>query len=180
MTTPLEKPEPGPQSPGGPVTATPERSPVATVVLIADDNVDSANTLRQILEHFGCKVHVAYDGPTAMATAESQRPHVAMLDIAMPGASGYDVARWIRQQGWGRTMRLVAHTAYGDAGAIEQAREAGFDLHLRKPVGVGELMQALGIGRDEDFARSQAARFADVDFEPPKANFTGKSVDLGE
>ena len=147
MTTTVEELEHRQHSPPArPEAATAsEQSAASRVVLIADDNLDAANSLSMLLVHLGCKVHVAYDGLAAMRSAELVRPHAAVLDIAMPGASGHEVARWIRRQDWGSATRLIALTAFGEARDIERAREAGFDMHLRKPAGPHELMQALGI-----------------------------------
>jgi CheY-like chemotaxis protein len=113
------------------------------VVLIADDNVDAAETLRLLLAFALLTVHIAHDGLKAIELAEAVRPDVAVLDISMPGANGFDVARWIRKQPWGRHVRLVALTAWATKGDIEKSREAGFDTHLRKPAAMDELTQAL-------------------------------------
>jgi CheY-like chemotaxis protein len=115
------------------------------VVLIADDNVDAAETLRTLLSFSAHTVHVVHDGLAAMSFAEELRPELVVLDIGMPGADGYEVARWIRGQSWGNGPRLVALTAWATADDIQKSRNAGFDAHLRKPAGLAELQQALGI-----------------------------------
>ena len=101
-------------------------------VLIADDNRDAADTLALCLQLDGHRVIVAYDGLSAIEQATREQPPVLLLDIGMPGLDGYEVARRIRQQDWGRQARLVALTGGGVDWAHAQA--AGFDSHLLKPV----------------------------------------------
>lgn len=101
-------------------------------VLIADDNRDAADTLALCLQLDGHAVIVAYDGLSAVELATREQPPVLLLDIGMPGLNGYEVARRIRQQDWGRQARLVALTGGGVNWAYAQA--AGFDSHVLKPV----------------------------------------------
>ena len=74
-------------------------------VLIVDDLRDSADTLAMVLQLAGHEVQTAYDGATALATAESFRPNVVLLDIGMPKLNGYDVARELRANGWAGDWR---------------------------------------------------------------------------
>ena len=76
----------------------------------------------------------AQDGSDAWLSAERHRPDVALLDIGMPCANGYEVARRIRNEPWGRTMVLVALTGWGQESDRRRSHEAGFDSHLTKPV----------------------------------------------
>lgn len=115
----------------------------ATDVLVADDNVDAADVLAVLLGECGYAVQTAYDGLAAMKAAEALRPRAAVLDIKMPGASGHDVARWIRRQPWGAETLLIALTAYGSPADRALTRDAGFDLHLVKPASPAELLEAL-------------------------------------
>ena len=101
-------------------------------VLIADDNRDAADTLALCLQLDGHRVIVAYDGLLAIEQATREQPRVLLLDIGMPVLNGYEVARRIRQQDWGRQARLVALTGGGVDWAHAQA--AGFDSHVLKPV----------------------------------------------
>ena len=101
-------------------------------VLIADDNRDAADTLALCLQLDGHRVIVAYDGLSAIEQATREQPRVLLLDIGMPVLNGYEVARRIRQQDWGRQARLVALTGGGVDWAHAQA--AGFDSHVLKPV----------------------------------------------
>ena len=112
-------------------------------VLLADDNADAANLLALLLEAEGHAVHTAFDGISAMALADTQRPDVMVLDIGMPGANGYEVARWVREQPWGAAVRLVAVTGWGHEHDGGRALDAGFDVRLVKPVDMAQLLAAL-------------------------------------
>ena len=103
-------------------------------VLIVDDNVDAAETLAMVLELDGHRVDVAHDGPRGLRLAEEARPEVVLLDIGLPKMNGYEVARHIRRQPWGAAMTLVAVTGWGQEDDKRRATEAGFDLHLTKPI----------------------------------------------
>jgi PAS domain S-box-containing protein len=103
-------------------------------VLVADDSQDGADSLAFLLKAAGHDVFTAYDGRSAIRLAEEHRPDVVLLDIGMPEVSGYDVARTIRREVWGRSMRLVALTGWGQAEHRRRSIEAGFDDHLVKPV----------------------------------------------
>ena len=108
-------------------------------VLIADDNRDGAEIMAMLLSHSGYDVQLAHTGPDAVDVAAKQRPDVAILDIGMPGMSGYDVARRIRSQPWGTGMMLIAVTGWGQEDDKRKAKEAGFDHHLTKPIDPGAL-----------------------------------------
>jgi signal transduction histidine kinase len=112
-------------------------------VLIADDNHDAAETLALLLRLFRHEVYVAGDGPAALELAERVRPDVAVLDIGMPGLTGYKVAERIRSEPWGRAMLLIAVTGWGQQSDKDKAQRAGFDHHLTKPVDPSELEQLL-------------------------------------
>ncbi len=112
------------------------------VVLVADDNADAADSLGVLLGFAGHEVHIAYDGCQAIAVARNVCPTVAVLDIGMPGATGYEVASWIRTQRWGGNTRLIALTAYDSRESVAQSFGAGFDVHLTKPSGYDEVLDA--------------------------------------
>ncbi|HSN98166.1 MAG TPA: ATP-binding protein, partial [Candidatus Nanopelagicales bacterium] len=103
-------------------------------VLVADDNQDSAESLALLLEIMGHRVWVVHDGPEALAAARELRPDIAVMDIGMPGMSGYDVARRIRDLPELAGVVLVAMTGWGQEEDRRRSREAGFDHHLVKPV----------------------------------------------
>jgi len=112
-------------------------------VLVADDNEDSAETMAMLLEALGNEVRVAHDGAQAVEQAEAFRPSVVLLDIGMPRVDGYEAARRIRAQAWGRDMVLVALTGWGQDEDRRRSQEAGFDRHLIKPVDIDALQQVL-------------------------------------
>lgn len=112
-------------------------------ILVADDSQDGADSLAFLLRAGGHEVHVAYEGRTAIRLAEELRPDVVLLDIGMPEVSGYDVARAIRREAWGRNMRLVALTGWGQAEHRRRSLEVGFDDHLVKPVELDVLEDVL-------------------------------------
>jgi PAS domain S-box-containing protein len=111
-------------------------------VLIADDNKDAADSLERILRFYGYDVQVAYDGVAALRATPAFDPHFAILDIGMPGASGYDVAREIRVR-HGKAITLVALTGWGQEADRRRSMEAGFDYHLTKPVDPQDLNDLL-------------------------------------
>jgi CheY-like chemotaxis protein/two-component sensor histidine kinase len=103
-------------------------------LIVADDNRDAATTLSAILELGGYAVTTVFSGEDALVAGASLRPDALVLDIGMPGMSGYDLARRIRHEAWGRDVYLLALTGWGQAHDKEAARIAGFDDHLTKPV----------------------------------------------
>jgi signal transduction histidine kinase/ActR/RegA family two-component response regulator len=103
-------------------------------VLVADDFPESAQLLARLLRQDGNDVRVALDGHEAVETAASFQPDIVLLDIAMPKLSGYEAARKIRQQPWGKKTILIALTGWGQQQDRRRTREAGFDVHLTKPV----------------------------------------------
>jgi CheY-like chemotaxis protein len=112
--------------------------------LVVDDNVDAADSLATLLRVTGHEAITAHDGVEALATAERFRPEVVFLDIGMPRMNGYDAARRIRQQEWGRDVLLVALTGWGKDEDRRRSRDAGFDAHLVKPADSNELLRLLG------------------------------------
>ena len=102
-------------------------------VLVVDDNVDAAQTLAMLLEFSGYEVRMAHDGLSAVEAALAWRPDAALLDIGLPGLSGYGVARRIRLEATLQGMVLIALTGYGQETDRQLSREAGFDHHLAKP-----------------------------------------------
>jgi CheY-like chemotaxis protein len=87
-----------------------------------------------LLQFEGHDVHTAFDGEAALRSAERLLPDVALIDIGMPKANGYEVAQRIREESWGDRIYLVALTGWGQEADRQRAKEAGFDLHLLKPV----------------------------------------------
>ncbi|HVK18459.1 MAG TPA: response regulator [Fimbriiglobus sp.] len=112
-------------------------------VLCVDDYHDSADSMAMLLEMLGCEVEVSYGGAAALALADVFRPDVCLLDINMPGMDGCELARQLRQHLAGRRLLLVAMTALGSESHRGLTADAGFDLHLTKPVEISALTAAL-------------------------------------
>ncbi len=102
-------------------------------VLVVDDNEDAVETMALLLESQGHSVVTATTGPLALARAAEMQPDVVLLDIGLPGMSGYEVARALRAAAAQPTPVLVAISGYGREADREQARQAGFNHHLVKP-----------------------------------------------
>ncbi len=103
-------------------------------ILVVDDNRDSAISLGMMLELMGNEVRTAHDGLEAVQAAEVFRPDVVLLDIGLPKLNGYEAARRIRGQPWGRDMVLIAVTGWGQEEDKRRSKEAGFNFHMVKPV----------------------------------------------
>jgi CheY-like chemotaxis protein len=116
------------------------------VVLVADDNADSADSLALLLRSTGHDVHTARDGVEAVAAAERLRPSIVLLDVGMPRMNGYDAARKIRAQPWGRNVLLIAQTGWSQDEDRRRSAEAGFDAHLTKPIDLALLQQLVARG----------------------------------
>jgi CheY-like chemotaxis protein len=116
---------------------------VAQRVLVVDDNADAAATLELLLKSLGHETRVAHDGFEALRVAPRFRPDIVLLDIGMPGLDGYEVARRLRSLERERPFRIVAITGWGQEADRQKSREAGFDVHLVKPVEPKELARVL-------------------------------------
>ena len=112
-------------------------------VLVADDNADAATTLSTLLEFDGHQVRTAADGDEALLVAQSFLPDLIFLDIGMPGQTGHEVAKKMRTLPNLNQSMLVALTGWGTDQDRDLSREAGFDKHLTKPVGLAEITNVL-------------------------------------
>jgi signal transduction histidine kinase/ActR/RegA family two-component response regulator len=112
-------------------------------VLIVDDNADAARTFAEIASLWKHDVRVAHDGAAALEMANAYHPDVVLLDIGLPGMSGYQVARQLRLQPEFAHTLLVAVTGYGQEEDRRRSREAGFNHHLVKPVAPDALYELL-------------------------------------
>jgi CheY-like chemotaxis protein len=142
----VESPNRGGSQPADPKER-PARGPRRRIV-VADDNVDSAQSLAMMLSLMGHEVSAAHDGQGALELAETIKPDVILLDIGMPRLNGYEAARRIRKQQWGQDVLLVALTGWGQDEDKRRAEEAGFDHHFTKPVAPAALAQLLAGPRD--------------------------------
>ena len=112
-------------------------------ILVVDDHRDGAESMAALLGLQGHEVKMAHDGPSALAAAEAFRPEVMLLDIGLPGLSGYEVCRRLREAPWGRQIVVIALTGWGDQDAVKKGEAAGFDRHLVKPVDEAILVATL-------------------------------------
>ena len=113
-------------------------------VLIVDDNIDAAESLGLLLAALGHEVELAYDGVQALTKVGAFNPEIVLLDIGLPHMNGYEVARRIKHT-WGADgPLLIALTGWGQDEDRRQAREAGFDHHLTKPVEISVLAGLIG------------------------------------
>jgi len=138
LTAVAEAPEDNPDQP--------KAEPVIQVrrnILIADDNQDALESLALMLRMEGHEVHCASDGEEALLLAGQRRPEIVVLDVGMPKLDGCEVARRIRAESWGRDAVLVALTGWGQEVDRRRSREAGFDMHLVKPVDPATLCDML-------------------------------------
>jgi signal transduction histidine kinase len=119
------------------VTAAPRR------ILIVDDNRDALESLAALMEMAGHIVRTAGDGELALALANEFRPDLILLDLGLPKLDGYEVARRIRSESWGKSMVLVALTGWGQDTDRRRTRETGFDSHLVKPLDLEVLTRFL-------------------------------------
>jgi PAS domain S-box-containing protein len=136
LASPVESPMPARRA-IAPEPMTPRR------VLVVDDLLDSAESLAMLLRLDGHEVRVANDGPSALEAAQRFRPELVLLDLGLPGLSGFEVCRRIRKEPWGREVFVVALTGWGQDEDRRKSEEAGFDAHLVKPVHPEELRSIL-------------------------------------
>ncbi|HYG62802.1 MAG TPA: ATP-binding protein, partial [Thermoanaerobaculia bacterium] len=119
-------------------------------ILVIEDNVDAAESMQLLLELAGHQVTTAFDGPSGVSEAHRFQPSVVLCDIGLPGdMDGYAVARELRRDGLPASAKLIALTGYGQEEDQRRSREAGFDLHLTKPVdpaALGKLLAELPAG----------------------------------
>src|SRR5262249_20594000 len=116
--------------------------PARDIVLI-EDNEDFRGGLRGLLELWGHRVEEAATGRRGLELVRASRPEIVLVDLGLPDLDGYAVARSIRSVPGGKAIFLVAITGYGQPEDRRQAQEAGFDMHLTKPVAPAELAAVL-------------------------------------
>ncbi|MGN6547448.1 MAG: ATP-binding protein [Aureliella sp.] len=112
-------------------------------ILVVDDNKDAALSLALVLKLMGNETKTAHDGLEALQAAAGFRPELVLLDIGMPRLNGYDTAKRIRQEPWGKGVTLVALTGWGQEEDRRRSKDAGFDSHITKPIEPAALEQLL-------------------------------------
>ena len=141
FTLPQSMPTHHPAIPAGPTRpAQPQR------VLLIEDNLDTAEALKMLLELSGHIVTVAHSGSEGIEQARRHRPQVVVCDIGLPGANGYDVARALRSDPENHSTYMIAMTGYGGDEDKRMAIAAGFDQHLTKPIAIDALEHLLTRG----------------------------------
>jgi PAS domain S-box-containing protein len=118
-----------------------EQAPLVRRVLVADDNVDSADMEAALLSAVGCEVRTVYDGESTLREAERFRPEIVLLDIGMPDIDGHEVCARIRSQPWGGSIVLIAVSGWGQENDRRRSARAGFNMHLVKPVDPDALLR---------------------------------------
>jgi len=112
-------------------------------ILLVDDNVDAAEIMGVLLESLGHQVRTARDGVSGVQMARRFRPDLILLDVGLPTMNGYEAARYLREQPETEHVVLVALTGYGQPEDRRRSQEAGFDLHVLKPLGMDSLLEIL-------------------------------------
>lgn len=112
-------------------------------LLVVDDNKDAAESMSMLLEMWGHEVAFAFDGPSALETAEQWQPEAVFLDIGLPGMDGYEVAERLRELPHAKDAVLIAITGYGQDDDRLRSVRAGIDHHLVKPVAPDALRSLL-------------------------------------
>jgi signal transduction histidine kinase/CheY-like chemotaxis protein len=133
----------GPTQNGDARPASPNPKPSSRRILIVDDNVDAAESLRILLSLVGYEVQLAHDGLAALRVAADFQPEVILLDIGLPRLDGYEVARRLRERPEMAKVLLIALTGYGQDEDRRRSHEAGFNAHLVKPIELTDLQLAL-------------------------------------
>jgi CheY-like chemotaxis protein len=113
-------------------------------VLVVDDNIDSADSLSRVLQMLGYETHTENDGLGAVQAAAAFLPRAIFLDIGLPKLNGLEAAKRIRRQPKGEDILLVALSGWGQDEDRRKSKEAGFDYHFVKPVGIETLTDLLG------------------------------------
>jgi PAS domain S-box-containing protein len=112
-------------------------------ILVVDDSHDIATSTADLLAILGHETFIAHDGEEAVALVKSVKPSVVLLDIGLPKRSGHEVAKWIRAQPGGADLLLIALSGWGQKEDVRKSREAGFDMHLVKPVELDTLSEII-------------------------------------
>jgi CheY-like chemotaxis protein len=134
----------------GDAPAVPASEQAPSRIMLVDDNVDFATSLALLLQTLGHEVRVAHDASEALAIAVKFAPEFAFLDLGLPRVSGYELARQLRANPATERIVLIALSGWGQQQDRDRSREAGFALHLVKPIelqGVEAALRTLAEGR---------------------------------
>ena len=136
VTEKIHQPSPVPDEDKPPI-------PAGRRILIVDDNLDSALSLSMLLQLVGHETHNAHDGLEAVEIAARVKPDVILLDIGLPKLNGYEVCRRVRALPGGKEVMIIGLSGWGRDEDREMSRDAGFDVHLVKPVDFDALTKLL-------------------------------------
>jgi signal transduction histidine kinase/ActR/RegA family two-component response regulator len=125
---------------------------VSSRILIVDDNLDSAKSLFEVLTLVGNQVFIAHDGEEAIEAAERLRPDAILLDIGLPKLNGFEACKRIRENAWAKDTFIIALTGWGQDEDRHKSAQAGFDVHMVKPVDLTELLNMLSHPPQRDAA----------------------------
>jgi len=117
--------------------------PLAGRILVVDDLPDAATSLAMVCQLYGAETRIARDGREALAIGATFLPDVVLMDITMPNMNGYDAARHLRMEPWGKSVVLIALTGWGRTTDVQAAQTAGFDGHLLKPVEADAMLRVI-------------------------------------
>ena len=116
---------------------------MALRIVVVDDNIDLVESLLSVLELLGHEAYGAMSGADGVRLVEEKQPDVALIDVGMPGMSGFEVAAQIRRRSWGHSLVLIALTGWGRDEDRDLCRDAGFDHVALKPVDLDYLQVML-------------------------------------
>ena len=116
--------------------------------LVVDDSADTAKSLARLLRLSGHEAYVAHDAPSALVLARGERPEVFLIDIGLPGMTGYELAEHLRREGFA-SATLIAISGYGQEQDIQRSRDAGINHHLVKPIDFDSLLALLARAHPE-------------------------------
>jgi CheY-like chemotaxis protein/anti-sigma regulatory factor (Ser/Thr protein kinase) len=136
-------PEPPPPESGARQLRNDKPLTVRRRILVVDDNADARESLYSLVTRLGNDVRCAQDGLEALQVAQAFQPEIVLMDLGMPNLNGYEAARRMRQEPWGREIALVATTGWGQDEDRRRTAEAGFDRHLVKPIEIASLREIL-------------------------------------
>jgi CheY-like chemotaxis protein len=119
-------------------------------VLVVDDHHDGAETLGEFLEVLGCEVHIAHSGVEALDVAPTLQPELVILDIEMPGLSGFETARGLRAQSWAKHSVFATHSGSTQPAIADLSREAGCQHHIPKPATVDTFRRLIDTIREKN------------------------------
>jgi CheY-like chemotaxis protein len=122
------------------------QTPPSRRVLVVDDDSTVADSLAMLLEAMSVIVRTAYSGVEALRVISELKPHLAFIDIGMPGLDGYETARCIRKLPDGENLILAALIAWGRSEDRKRGADAGFDRHYVKPIDVTDIQEILTLG----------------------------------